>query len=55
MLFLSRGAGGGELGAERAEQCTSHARYTDTATQTEEGSKLNPGAEANWLFYRSPR
>jgi X-Pro dipeptidyl-peptidase len=50
-LYLGRGAGG-ELSGDPVGG-GDEASYTDTATQTEEGSKLAPAAEANWLFYRS--
>lgn len=54
-LYLSRlESGVGKLSAGR-QNVRSGASYTDTATQTEEESKEDPGAERNWLFYRSPR
>jgi len=51
-LYLGRGVAGGELGSAPTP-AGAGASYTDTATQTEEGSKLAAAAEANWLFYRS--
>jgi X-Pro dipeptidyl-peptidase len=51
-LFLSRHDGAGKLGVHR-QRDRSGARYTDTATQTEEESRQDPAAETNWLFYES--
>jgi X-Pro dipeptidyl-peptidase len=51
-LFLDRAAAGGTLRPSRPATA-SRAAYTDTATQTEEVSKQQPGAETNWLFYKS--
>ncbi len=52
VLHLTRGPNGGELGTKRGVR--QGLAYTDTATQTEEGSEQSPDAERNWLFYRSP-
>ncbi len=52
-LFLRRSADGGKLGTDRPSRGQT-AGYRDTATQTEEFSRQDPEAEANWLFYRSP-
>ncbi len=52
-LFLRRKASGGRLKTRAGHKKTDPASYTDTASQTEEGSKESPDSEANWLFYKT--